>query len=47
MLYVSFVEIFSEKGASALTEFYGYTLGHWINAASFLEELLLSAQLMP
>ena len=35
MLYVSFVEIFSEKGASALTEFYGYTLGHWINAASF------------
>ena len=35
MLYVSFVEIFSEKGASALVEYYGDPLGHWINVGSF------------
>ena len=37
MLYVSFVEIFSEKGASALVEYYGYTQGHWINVISFFQ----------
>ena len=35
MLYVSFVEIFSEKGATALVEYYGDPLGHWINVGSF------------
>lgn len=35
MLYVSFVEIFSEKGASALVDYYGYTLGHWVNVIAF------------
>lgn len=35
MLYVSFVEIFSEKGANALIDVYGPVLGHWINVASF------------
>ena len=35
MLYVSFVEIFSEKGASALIGYYGEPLGHWVNAIAF------------
>jgi ZIP family zinc transporter len=41
MLYVSFVEIFAEKGASALVEYYGYTMGHWVNAASFFAGIAL------
>lgn len=35
MLYVSFVEIFF-KGAEALSERYGDSVGNWLNAASFL-----------
>lgn len=35
MLYVSFVEIFSIKGSSALIEAFGDKLGSWINVASF------------
>ena len=35
MLYVSFVEIFSEKGATALIGYYGEPLGHWVNAIAF------------
>lgn len=35
MLYVSFVEIFCEKGASALISYYGEPLGHWVNAIAF------------
>jgi len=40
MLYVSFVEIFF-KGVISLTESYGETWGHWINAASFFGGILL------
>ena len=41
MLYVSFVEIFSEKGASALVDYYGYTQGHWINVISFFSGIAI------
>lgn len=41
MLYVSFVEIFSEKGANALVEYYGYTQGHWINVISFFSGIAI------
>jgi ZIP family zinc transporter len=40
MLYVSFVEILS-KGAEALSEAYGGSLGSWINAASFFGGMFL------
>lgn len=40
MLYVSFVEIFF-KGAGALSEAYGETWGHWLNAGSFFAGILL------
>ena len=40
MLYVSFVEIFF-KGVESLTERYGDSWGHWINAASFFGGMLL------
>lgn len=40
MLYVSFVEIFF-KGASALIQRYGTTLGNWVNVASFFGGMLL------
>lgn len=41
MLYVSFVEIFSEKGASALVEYYGYTTGHWVNVLAFFSGIAI------
>jgi zinc transporter, ZIP family len=40
MLYVSFVEIFF-KGAESLSEYYGTSLGNWINASSFFGGILL------
>ncbi len=40
MLYVSFVEIFF-KGVDALTERFGETGAHWINAGSFFGGMLL------
>ncbi len=40
MLYVSFVEIYF-KGGEALSERYGDSAGHWINAASFFGGMLL------
>lgn len=40
MLYVSFVEIFF-KGVESLTERFGETGAHWINAASFFGGMLL------
>jgi ZIP family zinc transporter len=40
MLYVSFVEIFF-KGAEALSERYGDSVGNWLNAASFFGGMLL------
>ena len=40
MLYVSFVEIFF-KGVESLTERYGDSWGHWINAVSFFGGMLL------
>ncbi len=40
MLYVSFVEIFF-KGAEALAEAYGESVGNWLNAGSFFSGMLL------